>query len=140
MKKIFLATIALVAAQGALAAPAAKLTPMEVLQKAVSCELPIGKFKDVVKAIKALKGKAEPGGNYYALPFTVWGRQASGVAIDDQDVEIYTAVFKDVPVKELALSAGMKAGEESRRGKHGELIASDHGKETWVSCTASNEP
>ncbi len=139
MKKLLIATIATLAVHTTIAAPAPKPTPTETLQKAVSCDLPEGKFKDVVKAIKALKLKAKPGSNFYAVPVTLWGREASGIAIDDQDVETYSAMFNKITVTELAAAAGMKTGEETRRGKHGSLLVAERDGQTWAMCTVAND-
>ena len=138
MKKILMTAIALVFAHTAHAAPAAKLAPMQVLQAAVSCDLPQGKYKDVVKAIKTLKLKPKADSNFYPVQLSVWGREVIGIAIDDLDVESYGAVFKDTSVKELAAAAGMAAGVDGKQGKHGSLLVAERNHETWSLCTAGN--
>ncbi len=134
MKRILIATITLLAAHGTIAAPAAKPTPIELIQKAVLCELPKGKTDLVTKTVKKLGAKFD-GTNVYTLPFTAHGRQASAISISDQDAEIYIAVFKNITFQELRAAAGIKGEIDSRETKYGTLQVSDHGKEMWTSCT-----
>jgi hypothetical protein len=120
---------------------AADLKSARIVEQAVSCELPAGKFDSVSLALKKL-GARYKGDGVYALPepITVFGQQVTNVAIDDQDVETYIANIPGGDIKLIAKSASLSllAGDYQRDGKHGQLRAAIRDKNiVAISCVVS---
>ncbi|MDW5415657.1 hypothetical protein R6242_03615 [Iodobacter sp. CM08] len=119
----------------------AKLAATATIEKALSCELPKGKYKTVQKALSTLGAKASKDGEYtLSTPVNVFGLQVTQLSISNDDVEIYIATLPGAKLDEVGKTAKLKplAGDYSSNVAHGTLSAAIRNRtEVALSCVVS---
>jgi hypothetical protein len=134
MKKLIAVLLAAAAMTNVQAASFKELAAETVLT-ALRCELPPGKYKSVVKALKAIGAKNLSTKtvitNEYGLaaPLEVFGMPVSSIFIDNEDIEMYMAEAKGVKIAAIAAAAKATknaAGNYQLKTKHGTLTFSEN--------------
>jgi hypothetical protein len=127
--KLALVTACLCAGISAYAADA-KLAATTTIEKALSCELPKGKYKTVQKALATLGTKAKDEVYTLSTPINVFGLQVTQINISNDDVEIYISNMPGAKLDEVGKAAKLQplAGDYQLDTKHGQLRAAirDH--------------
>lgn len=117
--------------------------PSALVASALACELPNGKAKSVLAALRKLGAKPGPDEGDFNLvkPITVFGMPVTRVNVmpDNDGVDTYIAIFPGASVDTVAAAAQLKSvgGSYQRDLKNGALSADVRDrKDVWLSCTA----
>lgn len=139
-KKLVLATACLSVGLNAYATDT-KLAATTTIEKALSCELPKGKYKSVLKALSTIGAKANKDGEYtLSTPVNVFGLQVTQLSISNDDVETYISTLPSAKLDEVGKAAKLKplAGDYSSDVAHGTLSAAIRNRtEVALSCTVT---
>ncbi len=137
MRKLIVALTAAAAMANVYAIPNEKAT--ETVVKAFQCELPLGKFKSVIKAVKALGGAADKEvGGLYHLPtaVNVFGIPMKSIYLNNVDVESYFVILKGVKLADIGVAAKATKGgaDYKRETKYGTIRVTDHEADVQYAC------
>lgn len=124
-------------------ATAAAAPPSVLIEQALRCELPTGKYFGVQKSLGRLGAKPTADGvaDSFQLPKPVrpFNLDVTRVSASGAEVDTYIAVLSGVRLEDVAKAANLKKGAAgySRDTKFGTLQADvrEHG-DIWLMCTA----
>lgn len=141
MSRFFISTVIFILFLASMPARAADAQALDILTKALTCNIKSGQTAAVIKAIKSLHAKPGKEDNTYILPdpIKIFGLNVNQVVVlpdDGEGTDVYIAIFPNGNLKNIAAAANLKqlGRDFSRDTKLGQLEATA-GNPTEVSLS-----